>query len=191
MKIRLVAFAAFCSVALFFQSSPASVNESTSIHMSEEQEQTFVPNLMEGNVSVGGNVGASYSTYSGLIFQFNPTIEFFVANRFSIGGTVSSYFAKDFSSFGLGPAATYYFWHQDRWAGFVGAGLLMESTNWQNSYADVRTIGYKGQFKIGSTYFINPSVSVGPVLSLTKSIGEPRSPGEDFGNLMIQFNIHL
>jgi hypothetical protein len=52
-----------------------------------------MPNIQQGNISVGGNLGMGYSTYSQAIYYVNPTAEFFVLNRLSMGGTVESSFS--------------------------------------------------------------------------------------------------
>ena len=156
-----------------------------------------LPNIKQGNVQVSGSFGAGYSSYSRATYYLNPTAEYFVANRFSIGGSIESSISSNYSSYGIGPSLSYYFWRSDKWAAVIGTGVLYNSTNGSTNYytysSTYQMESWSAIGKLGLSYFINPSVSFGPIFSYQSVIN--RNPTEVYGattsNLLFQLSIFL
>lgn len=154
---------------------------------------TFEPKVNQGDIMVGGSLGFAYHTFSRLTFELNPTIEYFVVDRLSLGGTVGLSFSEYSNSYLVGPSATYYFWKEDRLTANVGAELRIGRYEY-DSYDSGRVTktATLGRFRLGLNYFLTPEVSVGPVFTLDKRFGEGAfASAIDNGTLKVQFQIHL
>lgn len=153
---------------------------------------TIEPKVNRGDVMVGGSLGFSYSTYSKLTFELNPTVEYFVADRLSLGGTVGLMFSESYNSYLVGPSATYYFWKEDRLTANVGAEIRFGYFEYDNGAGRVTENATTGRFRIGLNYFLTPEVSLGPVFTLDKAFGSGQSSTAiDNSTLKVQFQIHL
>ena len=154
--------------------------------------QDIEPKINKGDMMVGGSVGFAYSTYSRLTFELNPTIEYFVVDRLSLGGTIGLGYSDAFVSYLLGPSATYYFWKSDRLTSSVGAEIRFGGYEYERDSEPVRQTGTSGRFRMGLNYFITPEVSIGPIFTLDKAFGSGQpSTAIDSSTLKVQFQIHL
>jgi hypothetical protein len=95
---------------IYFISLTAQANE-------ESQTSNYI---YKGQIELGGGFNLS-SNQNNLSLYVNPTFGYLITDKVSIGGSVSyssASGAKD--SFGLSPMIKYYFYNQERIAGFVG-----------------------------------------------------------------------
>ena len=148
-------------------------------------------NIRKGNVAVGGDLGASYSTLGGSTVYLNPSAEYFIADRFSIGGTLTSTLSDNYKSYGIGPSATYYFWNQNQWAASTGLAIRYSASNYEDGQYDSRNTNWTGVAKLGVGYFATPSVSFGPQLTIYRDIRDGTTSASTWSTLLFQFNIYL
>lgn len=200
MQNTVVSLMAFLTFALSFGTSlsalaintenvttPTSSTEISSIPAMTSSE--IAPaNIRKGNVAVGGDLGASYSTYSGSTLYLNPSAEYFIADRFSIGGMLTTTLSENFQSYGIGPSATYYFWNQNKWAASTGLAVRYSTSN---SEYDNSSSYWTGMAKFGMGYFATPSVSFGPQLTVYHDIGDSKASSSTWSTLLFQFNVYL
>ena len=130
-------------------------------------------NINEGNYIVGGSAALSYTSSSGASVNLNPTFKYFIAPQLAVGGELSFFTSSTGSTVGLGPAATYYFWQRDQLASYVGGSLLYYS---YNSNSEPSTALAMLSFNTGLSYFITPSVAVGPEFNMGFTIGRADTP---------------
>ena len=145
-------------------------------------------NIRKGNVAVGGDLGASYSTLGGSTVYLNPSAEYFIADRVSVGGTLTSTLSENYKSYGIGPSATYYFWNQGQWA--ASTGLAIRYSNSSSEY-DRNSSYWTGVARLGAGYFATPSVSFGPQLTIYRDIGDGDASASTWSTLLFQFNVYL
>ncbi len=150
--------------------------------------ETAPANIRKGNVAVGGDLGASYSTFGGSAVYLNPSAEYFIADRLSVGGTLTSTLSENYQSYGIGPSATYYFWSQNKWA--ASTGLAIRYSNSSSEY-DSSSSYWTGMAKLGIGYFATPSVSFGPQLTIYRDIGDGDTSASTWSTLLFQFNVYL
>lgn len=121
----------------------------------------------KGSVLLGGNVGFS-SINQGeanvVNIEFTPKAAFFVSDRFAIGGQVAVEILTgdaDYSAFGIGPLARYYF-NGSGSTRFFGEGAIA----WES--VDFGFGGSQSAFGfglgVGLDYFINQHVALEAVL---------------------------
>ena len=172
--------------ALSFASRAATESK---MAMPRATQLTELPNVNKGNWAVGGDFGAGYSTtYSQGSLYVNPTAEYFVIDRLSIGGVIQSSFSSDYTNIGIGPSATWHYWQSDRWTATVGLSAVYSEGNYKKSSFDYSS--WTGTAKLGANYFITPSVSFGPFLSHQRNIKD-FDPNGGFTSLLFQFSIFL
>ena len=145
-------------------------------------------NIRKGNVAVGGDLGASYSTLGGSTVYLNPSAEYFIADRVSVGGTLTSTLSENYKSYGIGPSATYYFWNQNKWA--ASTGFAIRYSNSSSEY-DRNSSYWTGVARFGAGYFATPSVSFGPQLTIYRDIGGGDASTSTWSTLLFQFNVYL
>lgn len=183
MKISVVVWSTILSLALSFLTGflPRAFAQESAI-------STVYPKISKGDVMLGGSLGFAYSTYSRLSFELNPTVEYFVADRFSLGGTIGFTISDSHTYYLIGPSATYYFWRDENLTANVGAELRTGAYNW----AEGRSGFSSGRFRLGLNYFLSPEVSIGPLLTLDKGFGDGAGASAiDHSTLKVQFQIHL
>lgn len=156
-------------------------------------DNDWKPNLGVGHWTAGGNFGISQSTYSGTYYFFNPEAEYFVSERLSLGGMLSIGKGTGTWSLGLGPSFTYYFFKDDRWAASTGASVIYSKDSWENDGGGEGNVSvWRAKAKVGLDYFFTPSVSFGPRLQYSSSIGSSKALYRDNdASLVFQFSVHL
>ncbi len=199
MKKVLVGFAVTLSmvVSFFLGFLPKAFAEGEASAVASMSQTAIVspiaPKVNQGDLMVGGSLGFSYSTFSRLTFELNPTIEYFIVDRLSVGGTIGLALNEASNRYLVGPSATYYFWKDDRLTANVGAELRFGQQ--EHDYFDTgrRTdTSTSGRFRLGLNYFLTPEVSIGPLLTFDKEFENSASPAAfENSTLKVQFQIHL
>lgn len=114
--------------------------------------------ITQGHVQVAGS--GSYSSSSGNIRSqtrlfLAPSVEYFIMDHFSLGGSLNWLSISDTpSDVSFGPSATYYFFESDRWAGSLEFGAAFGLS--ESAYDSFISGG------LGLRYFFVPSVAIGP-----------------------------
>lgn len=150
--MKILRHAAVSALALF---SLAATGAQSSTATSESFMNTYQGSLsIGGSLSIsktGGDFGADKTTR----FDLNPGVEYFLVDRFSLGGFINLYNLQDGDVVALlGPSATFHFLQIDRVSLFsdakVGIGL------------NDNTVDTRLGFGIGANYFVTQSVGLGP-----------------------------
>lgn len=95
--------------------------------------------------------------------------EYFVANRFSVGGAVSASYQDigSITQYSLAPSATYYFMTFGHWAMFVN-----QTVGYQKTEAATSEDSFQGTTSLGGAHFFNHAVAFTP--RLTANYAEDR-----------------
>ena len=143
-------------------------------------------NINKGDTSVGGSVTLSYNTVGGTYFYVNPNAQYFIADNFSLGGSISytSYSGSNIGYVNLGPAMTYYFWSQEKMAAFLGVDFTVNATS--NSSNNVTFDG-----DIGLDWFVVPTVAFGPKIQFSHTFINPDSASNSYYSLLAMFSVFL
>ena len=124
--------------------------------------------LEQGSMLVGGSAGANVRSYDGsddsiLTVSLFPRAEYFIADRFAVGGTVglgySSSGDENTTSFSVGPALTWYPMERDGAIPYLRAGA-----GWGRS-------SHSGGFLDGEADFWSLDAGVGLLLLLNEAVG--------------------
>jgi hypothetical protein len=134
----------------------------------------FIGNIRQADLQIGGSLSLSYnyvaanttfgySASKSSSATFTPSLEYFVIDGLSIGGTFS-YYANSSQGNGsiisFGPSGTYYFATLDKAAFYIRANPIYSA----NSFAPT-TLNYFGlHTTIGMNFFFNPYIAIGPGL---------------------------
>jgi hypothetical protein len=142
----------------------------------------------------GSGVGGvtSYTTLA-----IVPSLQYFFWDRLALGlnlrFSIFNYDVHTETDFDLGPAATYFFWTQERLAAHFTAGYLFTSAKTTDDSfpsANSSKSGGEGVLSVGLDYFFSPSVSFGP--SFTYRILSTPRYAESSGILLAAlFGIYL
>jgi len=192
----LLSIALFASHSAFAASdAPSASAPNLTTHAARtDLPNDFQPNIKSGNLAVGGSFGSGYSTYSNVTFYLNPTLEYFVIDRLSLGGSIYYSNSSTYKSYGLGPSFSYYFWQQERWAAFFGGGAVYHDT-FDGSYYSGYYNYWTAQAKLGLNYFVYPTVAFGPFLSYGHTFSNQNSDisvsDSNYGQLLFQFSVFL
>jgi len=140
--------------------------------ISQKAEEKSTP-LDKGTIQVGGGIMISSTATEDQDDAANrisimPQGYYFVINHLAVGGHIqlSRYSRGDYSSFtfGIGPAAKYYF-KAGKFFPFVGGGLSYNRTSWESSddaQSDINMSVFGGM-----DFFLAENVAVEPYTSLT------------------------
>ena len=135
-------------------------------------------NINKGDVTAGGSLALGYSSLSKFHLVLRPSLEYFVADNFSVGGEVIGDFDALVSQAGIGPKATFYFWSQEKWAADVAIAAHLNRSNAEGKGDD----GFSNYFDVVPStsvlYFILPSVAVGPTLTVDVPVNRKDYNGE-------------
>jgi hypothetical protein len=117
----------------------------------------------KGSVLAGGSLNLRTGDNTSL-FAFTPTVGFFAANNFTIGGAVNLTYSKrgDVSnnSFGIGPFARYYFGKTNTKPFVVSEFNFVTTTSKAPNTADIKTNGTEFLFGMGFAAFVNETVAI-------------------------------
>jgi hypothetical protein len=119
----------------------------------------------EGKLKVEGGTDLSFADFSHPLLGLNTSVEFFLLDRLSVGGSLSvtHQFADwGMSSYSLGPSLSYYVFKEGRWAAYLGQSLSYTRTVYPGIYSDW---GVLWTSKLGLDYFLAPNISIGPAIS--------------------------
>lgn len=100
-------------------------------------------------------------------FMLGPEIEYFIADRLSVGAASALYWFRDAHTRSIEPSLTYYFYTQEQWAAFVNARVAFLDSSFgdhTNNWSDT-------QFKegVGVSWFFNEHVAFSPTLEFTQT----------------------
>ncbi len=182
--------AAIDTMATEMVNAKAAASDGTSSIRSVILNEVALANVRKGNVAVGGDLGVSYSSYDGSSVFLNPSAEYFIADRFSVGGTLSFTFNSQYQSYGIGPSATYYFWNQGQWVASAGLGVRYAASRDDDAPYVREYSNWLGMAKLGLGFFATPAVSFGPQLTIYQDLAS-RYSDSGWGSLLFQFNVYL
>jgi hypothetical protein len=134
----------------------------------DEKPRADEPNLKAGNLRFGANLSLEHDSFSNAdtqtLFSGQVPVQYFFAGGLAIGGALDwsaswvnqQGISQSGGSVGLGPAITWYFWTQGRFAAYVEPELFFEL----RTDSLPTTIFVAGA--LGAQWFITPSVAFGP-----------------------------
>jgi hypothetical protein len=150
-------------------------------------ERTMGPlYITKGHAEVGG--GGYYQTAaegSGWILDLNPKVEYFILNRFSVGGTVRYVDGSLIdNTVEIGPSVTYYLTHTSNWAVSVDQSIRYALPEEGDNYI-------AGETGLAFDYFFTESIALGPeVKALYFFNGDDDAPG-DATRFLVNFSLFL
>lgn len=150
--------------------------------------------LNMGNWEVAGSATYTRNVRSNQRYlSIMPHAEYFFANRFSAGGTVQYTDDNVFgTTWGIGPSATYYITHTERWALSIDQSIL-----WSNSVSAVGSRSISGgNYVQGATglafdFFLTPSIAFGPALRAYYYFNGGVDKPDDAVQLAFNFSLFL
>ena len=148
-------------------------------------------NINKGNIQADG--AASVSNYaptgqtSSFIVVVSPSVQYFVMNRVSIGGSL--YFqhyssGASWNALGIGPSATWHFWSEGHLSASVSDGLTVNENTNSRWYLNNST-------GLGLNYFITPSVAIGPALVVSYQFSSLDLPAALNTSVVVKFSIYF
>jgi hypothetical protein len=181
----------FVLAILVCVSSLAFAQSETSVSMPTPKNETAAlrANINQGNMELGGTIGASYSRIGGAYFETSPTIKYFIIKNLALG--ITGYWSSSGGTAyaDLGPAVTYYFWRGEQWAAYVGEDALYNiSQNTMYYLSGERRPAWQSRTSLGTNYFITPEVAFGPRLIYTTNF---TGSEEGFFTLLGSFSVYL
>ncbi|MCU0335840.1 MAG: outer membrane beta-barrel protein [Chitinophagaceae bacterium] len=146
------------------------------------------------SVLVGGGIALRTGEGSNQ-FQFNPTVGYFFADNFTLGGTLSFNSQKlgqvRSSEFGIGPFARYYFGNANTKPFVVGEfDFLSSKTKSSASSAEIKSNGTRFLIGLGFAAFVNETIAVEGVSGYSYSKFKDADGSGGF-NLRLGFGIYF
>jgi hypothetical protein len=161
--------------------------------------EEFTPNIHAGNYLTGANGALDRNfTASTTTLTLDLPLQYFVIDRLAVGGAFAFAYADtgggfSTTAYGLGPAATYYFWTEGHLAAYGAESILYSHTSYSQAYANLysgldayggdatppspSSSAWLSTTQLGIQYFVTPSTAFGPGLSFTRTFanGSPTS----------------
>lgn len=129
---------------------------SPSFAQSTFQPGAIRPGLRQGSWAVGGGLGIGYSSVSGLLLHATPRAQYFIYDKFSVGGQAEYYKSEDYQRLGIGPAATYYFLETASFVTFVSQTFILSQTR-PDEHNPTTFYGITG---LGLNYFLSSGLAL-------------------------------
>ena len=161
--------------------------------VSANANDTSMQNTLAGNYQVGGNASWVKKSNTPSLFTVNPLAEYFLANGFSLGGTLNYTSDSDNNNtLGVGPSATWYLWQQERHAVYAGVGVMYDTSSSGGSNSSTNNY-WASDVKLGYNYFFTPSVALGPVYMWHHQYKNDSSSvaNSDTQTVAVQFSMYL
>lgn len=165
MKIIYIAF-------LFIMAGFAQAASETSQMVSSPMASNGIANINKGNIEIGGSFSISKNNNeSSTNYYLAPSVEYFFVDNISIGGTLSlsglsGGKSTDYSSYGIGPSASYYFFEQGTTAFYLSQSVTFNK--WTND-GETSSLNV-GNTSLGIKLFMVPQVAFGIALSTSYAI---------------------
>lgn len=142
--------------------------------------------ITQGHLEVGGSgMYDTDATGGGWNLMLSPKVEYFVLNRFSVGGTVLYTDSKNASSeFQIGPSITYYLTHTSKWAISLDQSVRYAKREVGDNYV-------AGQTGLAFDYFFTESIAFGPSVSALYSFNGDETAPVDATRFALNFSLFL
>ncbi len=179
-RFALLALTLFVSTVVI--ASSASAEETT-----QPEHRPMGPlYITKGHLEVAGQ--GFYQTPAdgnGWVLDLSPKVEYFVLNRFSVGGTFRYVDGGTINSqFEVGPSVTYYLTHTSKWAISIDQSIRYVKPEFGDKYM-------AGETGLAWDYFFTESIALGPaVKALYFFSGDTSAPG-DATRFLINFSLFL
>jgi hypothetical protein len=148
-------------------------------------------NVNQGDFAISSTLGSAYNRITGSMLNLDAAVQYFVLNDFSVGGTVDYSLNENYSTVGVGPGFTYYFWSKDKLTTFIGADGIYHRTNVPGSSYGPSSYSYwSGRAKLGLNYHITPEVAFGPSFNFLRDFDASVDSANSF-MLVGNFSIYL
>jgi len=152
---------------------------------------SFQPNLLKSNWATGGSLGFEHFGSTSTIDSYNQfklslNVKYFVVDHLALGlmANVTTHDAGSSDTVAnLGPAATYFFWTQDRLAAFV-------TGNARFGLNDATLVSIL-EGAVGIQYFFTQSVAFGPEFYFVHDTSHHEVNNRNDYGLEFDFGIYL
>lgn len=152
------------TVSAVMAMSAVAFANSDSSGASNSASASSIANINQGDIGLGGAFGWTQVEGVGNFLSLSAPIQYFIMDHLSVGGEMNlsrSNVGPSWSA-GVGPAATYYFWTQDKMAAYGSEALTYQYTSSQNG-AQVNP-AWRSTTSLGMNYFLAPTLALGPAL---------------------------
>ncbi len=167
-------FVVWFTVAVFmsqlFTAKPARANLTGGDQAIPPAGSELTVRLGVAHWEVKEELGFSFSENDGTGMDLNPSVQYFVMDRLSVGGSMEIFKRGADKSMGLGPALSYYFHTQGPYAFYVGQRLMFRFSSPQG-WSHEQRLG--GTTYLGFNYFSSPKVAFGGMLAANYSLTGP------------------
>jgi len=131
----------------------------------------------EKNTWLLGGSASFTSSEGNSSFTLMPNVGYFVAENIAVGGKFSLFTMEDYTSWGIGPFARYYFTKNTGGKPFLGAG--------------VNFAGAEGESNVGFTAEAGYAIFLNKSIALELGVNYNRVESMDMINIGAGFQIHL
>ena len=142
--------------------------------------------LNTGNWEVAGGASFTRNVRTNQRFlSVTPHAEYFFVNRFSAGGTIV--YTDDNvlgTTYGIGPSATYYITHTERWALSLDQAVV-----WSKPYVGDNYV--QGSTGLAFDFFVTPSIAFGPELKAYYYFNGGLNKPDDAVQIAFNFSLFL
>lgn len=141
--------------------------------------------ITKGHMEVGGSGFYEAAVDGPDSFEISPKIEYFVLNRFSVGGTLSYYDQAGLPSIiEVGPSITYYLTHTSKWAISIDQSVRYVKPEEGDNYV----LGTTG---LAFDYFFTESIAFGPAVQARYFFNGDVNAPNDATRFLLNFSLFL
>lgn len=140
--------------------------------------------LQQSRLEINEELGVGYTSTSGMTMELYPSIQYFLLEKLSLGGTFEIIRSGEDKVLGIGPSATYYFYDRGRWAIYAGQRVVYRFSTPDQWLADQKSVATT---YLGLNYFTDSKMAIGGLLATNYDFNGRLESGRTIARFLVSF----